>query len=61
MNNEAPKLCGICGVELNFTRRDLQKINQLMRQELNGKYFVPEQMVLDLFYPIAHKLHTERK
>jgi len=61
MNNEAPILCGICGVELNFTRRDLQKINQLMRQELNGKYFVPGGLALTVYNKVAHAYHTKTK
>lgn len=63
MNETMQKVCGICGVEINFTRRELQKIQQLLRQELikleMGDY-APHDTVLGLFNGIAHRVHTER-
>ena len=61
MNNEIPKLCGICNTELTFSRRDLLKINQLMKIELNGKYFISEELTLQVYNKVAHKFHTESK
>jgi len=61
MNNKIPKVCGICQTELNFSRRDLQKIDMLLKQALHGRYYISEEMVVNLFHPIAHKLHTEVK
>jgi len=61
MNDKIPKVCGICGVELDFSRRELQKIQMLMKQSLAGWHWISVEKTLEVFHPIAHKLHTERK
>ena len=64
MDNTTQKTCGICGVEINFTRRQLQKIRHLLRQELIklelGDY-APQITVLELYNIIVHKSHTDVK
>lgn len=62
--NTNPKVCGICGAEIDFTRRELQVIHQLLHQALlsSGKgLYASDADTLELFQPIAHKIHTERK
>ena len=61
MNDKIPNICGICNAELNFSRRQLQKVQMLMKQALANRYYISEEMTLQVFHPIAHKVHTEGK
>ena len=49
-----PKVCMVCQVKLNLTRRQINAIAAAIRGVARNRYFVPD----DEVYQIIHKIHT---